>query len=535
MKKEFNLLDCTLRDGGYYNNWKFKPEMVENYIRAMEVCEMDYVELGFRFNSSDPSIGPFGRTKDDFLDTLDLPISINYAVMINGKEFLLPNERETKKLVHKTFVPSEESVISLVRIAINFNNVLESKHIIKCIKELGYDVGLNLMQSGSKSKKEYVDTAKLISKWNLVDILYFADSFGSMDNDEISSIVRSLKKGWNGALGFHSHNNKGFALGNTLKAIDEGITFCDCTVTGMGRGAGNVSTESLLMELQNRDLIDIDLSLLQATVSDFSSLQKKYRWGSNILYQYAANNNIHPTFVQTLTEDNRYDEYQKFKILEALGMEDSSSFSRERLSSIIYKNNIKTQGSWDPKGYFENQEILLVGGGLSVKKYKNKILKLIKQKNLKVVFTNLNKYLPQELGNATIVSHEVRAFLDATFYNKLSHPLIIPLQTLGKLINKYLSDIELLDYGLNIKEGAMKIEEKSCTLNSSVVAGYALSICHRAGANKINLVGFDGYHTDDARFQEMESILDKFKNLDSSPQLVSLTPTNYDLDIQPLD
>ena len=35
MKKNFNMkiLDCTLRDGGYYNNWDFSPEVVTEYLK----------------------------------------------------------------------------------------------------------------------------------------------------------------------------------------------------------------------------------------------------------------------------------------------------------------------------------------------------------------------------------------------------------------------------------------------------------------------------------------------------------------------
>ena len=57
---------------------------------------------------------------------------------------------------------------------------------------------------------------------------------------------------------------------------------------------------------------------------------------------------------------------------------------------------------------------------------------------------NLNQHIPSELGVATIVSHEIRAFLDASFYNQLSHPLILPMKTLGTIINKYIKNVEIL-------------------------------------------------------------------------------------------
>ena len=54
------ILDCTLRDGGYYNNWKFDADLVRNYFRAMKACSVNYVELGFRFISSDIDSIVFG-------------------------------------------------------------------------------------------------------------------------------------------------------------------------------------------------------------------------------------------------------------------------------------------------------------------------------------------------------------------------------------------------------------------------------------------------------------------------------------------
>ena len=47
--KKINLLDCTLRDGGYYNNWNFPKLLINNYLSAIAETKIDYVEIGFRF------------------------------------------------------------------------------------------------------------------------------------------------------------------------------------------------------------------------------------------------------------------------------------------------------------------------------------------------------------------------------------------------------------------------------------------------------------------------------------------------------
>jgi isopropylmalate/homocitrate/citramalate synthase len=39
------LLDCTLRDGGYYNAWDFDPKTVQAYLNAMHALPADLVEI----------------------------------------------------------------------------------------------------------------------------------------------------------------------------------------------------------------------------------------------------------------------------------------------------------------------------------------------------------------------------------------------------------------------------------------------------------------------------------------------------------
>ena len=46
------ILDCTLRDGGYYTNWDFDPDIVENYIKYSNELNIDYIEIGYRNNKN---------------------------------------------------------------------------------------------------------------------------------------------------------------------------------------------------------------------------------------------------------------------------------------------------------------------------------------------------------------------------------------------------------------------------------------------------------------------------------------------------
>ena len=80
---KITLLDCTLRDGGYYNKWDFPIDIINKYLRAMSKAGVDIVELGFRFTKNDGFKGPCAYTTDDFLEQLN--VTPRYKAGRNGK------------------------------------------------------------------------------------------------------------------------------------------------------------------------------------------------------------------------------------------------------------------------------------------------------------------------------------------------------------------------------------------------------------------------------------------------------------------
>jgi 4-hydroxy 2-oxovalerate aldolase len=53
------LLDCTLRDGGYYTNWDFDKQLVDLYITSLEKLPVDYIEIGYRSTLKNEYFGEF--------------------------------------------------------------------------------------------------------------------------------------------------------------------------------------------------------------------------------------------------------------------------------------------------------------------------------------------------------------------------------------------------------------------------------------------------------------------------------------------
>ena len=147
------ILDCTLRDGGYYNNWDFDPDVVERYLRSMQAVSVDVIEIGFRSIPKTRFRGPYYYSTDEFLEGIDLPSDPTIGVMINCKEFF--SEKDTPvNLVRKLFRKADDSPIGLVRIAVNFNRALEAESIACTLKMLGYQVAINLMQAHDKKEDE---------------------------------------------------------------------------------------------------------------------------------------------------------------------------------------------------------------------------------------------------------------------------------------------------------------------------------------------------------------------------------------------
>ena len=48
LPNNFKLLDCSLRDGGYYTNWDFDQNLIKSYQSNIKKLPFDYIEIGYR-------------------------------------------------------------------------------------------------------------------------------------------------------------------------------------------------------------------------------------------------------------------------------------------------------------------------------------------------------------------------------------------------------------------------------------------------------------------------------------------------------
>lgn len=526
-----NILDCTLRDGGYYTKWDFAPELVEDYLQAMAASRIDYVELGLRGSRVSGFAGAHAYTTDAYLRSLALPAGLNIGVMVNAADLLARGPGGTAA-VAQLFSPSEDSPVALVRIACHAHEVADVLPAASALKTLGYMVGVNLMQIAGKSDDEISALAGLVDA-DSVDVLYFADSMGSLEPERVIDIVSNLRAGWNGAMGIHTHDNMGRALANTVAAFEAGVAWLDCTVTGMGRGPGNAATEYVVLEFESqRAQAGNHLQLFEVIRKHFRALKIKHQWGINPYYYLAGKYGIHPTFVQEMLGDARFQESEVLSVINHLKGSGASKFTQEALRTGREYYSTPADGGWQPSSKIAGREVLILGAGPSLRQHRKAVEAYIDQVQPVVMALNVEQVIDAARTDLRIACHPLRLLADWERYRTLNTPLVLPLSQQSSQFRSELEATDCFDVGLQVKAGCFEFHDRMVVAPSTLVAAYALAVAASGKASRITMAGFDGFHANDPRQLEMDEILTLFQSAAPEISIRSILPTRYELSIE---
>jgi 4-hydroxy 2-oxovalerate aldolase len=527
--RKVQILDCTLRDGGYYNDWDYPFELVKRYVDAVAAAEIDVVELGFRTLHSDGYLGATAYTTDAFIERLNPPKNLPIAVMLNAKEILAASD--ARHAMRTAFSRRSHSHVSLVRIAANLAEVARLGGPIEELRELGYDVALNLMQVSEiplAAIEKFGATAKSFG----AAYAYIADSFGSLRPNDIAPIMGALAEGFGPAIGCHLHDNMSYALANTMEAIDAGAVIVDSTIQGMGRGPGNVRTEYLVMELTRRGLTDATVQpLVNLVERDFADMKRHYGWGSSLYYFQSANLAVHPTYVMELTKDDRYSPSEIVLALDRLNEKGATSFDVRRLTEAVQGTPLKFAGSNQVDDWCTARDVLIVANGAEAHNKRSEIEMFIRQH--KPFVLGLNAHLPIDLSlvDAVAVCHPERAVLDATALSALDCEVVAPRELLVSLNIKVKRH---RDVGMRVVPQILDFDVSGALIPHPIVAAYVFSILKAAQAKRVMLVGFDGFRESDPRHIMMQESLDLMSSQRSSLPVVALTKSAFRISQQSL-
>lgn len=561
------ILDCTLRDGGYYCNWDFEDDTVARYLDAVVQAGVSIVEIGFRSKPAAGFAGKFKFCRDGTLKPLFANRSVRVAVMIDGKDFILPTGEIDRGGLEKLFGPKRESPADMVRITAMKATLRQTIQLGEILKARGYTVSINVMQASLLSEKDLAEIAQEIERSGM-EYMVVADSFGGLTPEETHRRFLAIKEHFTRCAGFHAHDNLGLAFSNALAAIEAGAGMVDCALLGMGRGAGNLRTEQLLLYLRlKQDRRDVDPTpLFEVASTDFAELHEKYRWGTSLPYMLSGMYNTHPMYAQQLLQTRRYSPLEVVRVLEVLHANgNNTSFSKQQLSSFlperfaIIRDKIPVK---ELKGYKpglpalrfnpnRNKEVLVLGSGASVRKRTPDIQEFIRVHQPVVFECNVQKEIESAAEHYSLFTNYRRLEEHLPHLTAKRRRLVLGLDVVGGEMRPVLEGMEeVYHYPYQIGEGKFVAGSENCVIPSDVVAMFAFALAIQCGATVLFLCGFDGYlpepdRASDAQMaermameREMENFFHLKKNLDigkaNPTRMVSLTPTVYPIEQESL-
>lgn len=287
------ILDCTLRDGGYVNDWNFGQANIKNFVNYVAKSGTDFIELGFLKELAYNPNRTFFRSINHALPLLSG--SQNFTLMINFGEYDISNfsENQNKNIKLRVFFKKEE----------RFSALMYCRKLI----ELGYDVFINPGYTNTYTKSELQN---LIEQVNEISPYAFSvvDTIGAMVENDILEIFGFIDKILDSQinLSFHSHNSLNLSFSNAKVLIEncsERNLIIDSSVMGMGRGAGNLCTEDFAEYLNKFYGKNYDISYLQTPAQEIIlPIYNRSPWGNSTPYYLCAKHNCHPNYAKFLTD-----------------------------------------------------------------------------------------------------------------------------------------------------------------------------------------------------------------------------------------
>ncbi|NJW53425.1 aldolase catalytic domain-containing protein [Salinimicrobium oceani] len=505
-KKGLSLLDCTLRDGGYYSDWDFSEDLVEEYIASMNALPVDFIEIGYRSPVKSGYYGAFYYLPEVVLSRIRKNTTKKLAVILDEKEI---KQEDLRSLL----LPCR-GIVEVVRLAVAPQNLMRALALTKGIRNMGFKISFNLMYASTWEEK-FLSELDLEKLERSIDYLYVVDSYGGMYPEQVKEIILKLKKNPGLKIGFHGHNNLEMALANSLAAIEAGADMIDATIGGMGRGAGNLKTELLLTVLHQQKDLAVDFDVLNNICSRFTQLKRKYNWGSHLAYMVSGAFSLPQRTVFSQLK-KRY--FSLNAIVSKVNTSpDKNSWSLRKIP--FFKCGLKTA------------KVMLVGGGPGVRKY-SEALNFYLEENSDVVIihsSSKNMKVFQGLQNRQI--HCMPGLEGKRFeriwknFDQGKHELIFPPESYA--LSEYIPE--------GHEQNSNRLNKLSFPANGEISAtAMALEVALQLSAKEILLVGYDGYD-ELVSMEEMELYEendDLFQHAnDKGLDIRSLTPTKYNVPV----
>lgn len=470
------ILDCTLRDGGYCNGWSFGYDNIKKIIKGLVETNVDIIECGFL---TDNIIYEKNESKFTELEQIREIVSTSkenglFVAMVNYGEY------DIEKL------PSYDGqAIDGIRVAFHKKDMEKALEFCLEIKKKGYKVFVQPMVSMSYSDQEFLE---LIAKVNTIlpYAFYIVDSFGMMKQKDLARFFCLVDNNLSESvcMGFHSHNNLQLAYSNAQFLVEKNISrhiLIDTSIYGMGRGAGNLNTELFIQYLNERIGASYDikpvLMIIDEIINDF--YQRNY-WGYSLPNYISAVHNAHPNYAGYLDDKKTLTVEAMNEIFGMMDEEKKYSYDKLYIEGLYtrYLETGKVQELHEKElaEVLYAKRIILIAPGKSSYDQKERIISASKRENTVVISVNFD-YLYTEVDYIFLSNLRRYRELDDTIRKKCIVTSNIPTDDVY-IKTRYIDLVNKIDA---IKDNAGMM---------------AIKFLLKYGVDEILLAGFDGYSHD---------------------------------------
>ena len=469
-----HLLDCTLRDGGYINDWRFTEDGIHGILKKLKNTGIEMIEIGFLKGSSyDPDRTMFPDTLSCDRVLQDRDPDITYVSMLDMTA-PVPLSCITERKPHG---------LDGIRVIFKKHKIEEAYPYCAHIKKMGYKLFVNLVSTDQYSDEEFISCLKKYEALS-PDGFTIVDTFGLIKRKQFLHYVHLIHETADPQimLCYHAHNNLQQAFGNAEALIDLDLPrdICiDACVFGMGRGAGNLCLE-LFADYMNENFgtgyrIQPMLEIMDEYLTEF---YRRRFWGYALPYYLTASLGCHPNYGTYLAEKGTLTEKMFNEILKSISPEDKLTFSQEKAEQyfLAYMESFldDREDLARLSDLLNGKRILILAPGKSLNEYREKILN--EQKKPGTVTIGVSFYA-EEWNIDYIFSPNMRRFV------KIQGKTPVKC-----IITSNMKEATQKDFVVNFSSFASK--NKEILDNSGLMLMRLLS---SLGVREVLVAGMDGY------------------------------------------
>lgn len=480
-----SLLDCTLRDGGYLNDWKFGHDNIINIFERLVSAGIDIIEVGF-----------LNESREYDIDRTIFPCAESVNRMYEG----LPkgNSMIVGMIDYGTcgidkLIPASESFMDGIRVIFKKEKKESALSFCKQVKDLGYKVFAQAVSITSYSDGELMELLQLVNELEPY-AFSLVDTYGLLHKNQLMHYFEFADEHMKASigLGYHSHNNFQLAYANCIEVMElpgiERDIVIDGTLYGMGKSAGNAPLELLATYMNDNLGKRYHCSqLLEAIDVTMIELYQQIPWGYSFKFFLSASKDCHPNYVTYLMEKKKLSVKSINEILDKLDDSKKLLYDQAYAERLYVEYQKKECDDTKDRTHFGNwvkgREILLLAPGKHVIEQRKRIEEYLEENRTKDIVKIAVNFVPLGIPIDAVFISNAKRYVPLSTKLSQSRERFITMATSNVTKSSGTFDY-VFNYSSLLDEEAMIVDNPMIML---------LKLMREAGVAKAALAGFDGY------------------------------------------